>query len=365
MAPQTAANTASREPGLQAFSGSSEPERSVERLKHDETRAALRAAVAPFQRSRTARAVWQLVSSAGLYVTTLVLMYWSVHISYWLTLALAFPAAGFLIRTFIVQHDCGHGCFFASKRLNDAIGTVFGVLTLAPYGNWRRQHAQHHANWNNLDRREHGADIYSACLTVEEYRARSPLQRLLYRLPRHPLFAHFVFPPLVFLLLYRFPFDTPRTWTAERRSVWATNAAIAGWVVLLGTLLGFGAVAMVQLPIVVITTITGVWLFSVQHRFETARWLRAGEWNFQLAAMAGSSYLKLPRWLQWMTGNIGFHHIHHLAPRIPNYRLEDCYRSTAILREQPPLSLRTALRAPSLTLWDEASAKLVGFNAAK
>jgi omega-6 fatty acid desaturase (delta-12 desaturase) len=328
----------------------------------DDNRAALRAAVEPFQRPIAARACRQLFSSLGLYVVTLALMYWSLHLSYWLTLAIAFPAAGLLVRTFIVQHDCGHGSFFGSQRANDVVGSICSVLTLAPYGNWRRQHAQHHANWNNLDRREHGADIYTACLTVDEYRSRSPMQRLLYRLPRHPLLAHFVFPPLVFLLLYRIPFDTPREWTAERRSVWATNAAIAAWVVLLGMLLGFGAVAMVQLPIVAITTIAGVWLFSVQHRFETARWLRAKEWNFHLAALSGSSYLKLPRWLQWMTGNIGFHHIHHLAPRVPNYRLEDCYRGAAILRAETPLNLRTALRAATLTLWDESSEKLVRFR---
>jgi omega-6 fatty acid desaturase (delta-12 desaturase) len=334
----------------------------TERRIQSKTRAALRAAVEPFERPSTARAVWQICSSAALYVATIALMYWSLQVSYWLTLALAFPAAGFLVRTFIVQHDCGHGSFFGSKRANDILGSIFGVLTLAPYGNWRRQHAQHHANWNNLDCREHGADIYTGCLTVEEYQSRSPFRRLLYRLPRHPLLAHLVFPPLVFLLLYRVPFDTPREWTAERRSVWATNAAIAGCILLLGNVLGFGAVALVQLPIVVISTIAGVWLFSVQHRFETARWLRAGEWNFQLAALRGSSYLKLPRWLQWMTGNIGFHHIHHLATRIPNYRLEDCYRGAAILRRETPLNLRCALRASTLTLWDETAERLVRFK---
>jgi len=327
-----------------------------------EARAALRAAVEPFERPSTPRAVWQICTSVGLYAATLSLMYWSLHLSYWLTLLLAFPASGFLVRTFIVQHDCGHGSFFGSTRANDVLGSVLGMLTLAPYGNWRRQHTQHHANWNNLDRREHGADIYTACLTVEEYRSRSSFQRLLYRLPRHPLLAHFVFPPLVFLLLYRFPFDTPRSWTAERRSVWTTNAAIAGCILLLGTMLGFGAVALVQLPIVAITTIGGVWLFSVQHRFETARWLRMGEWNFQLAALSGSSYLELPHWLQWMTGNIGFHHIHHLSPRVPNYRLEDCYRGAAILRQVTPLRFRTALRASTLTLWDEAAQQLVRFS---
>lgn len=328
-------------------------------------RMGLREAVGLFQQPDATRAIWQIASSVVLYITTLVVMYWSLHLSYWLTLALVFPACGFLIRTFIIQHDCGHGSFLGSKRANDIVGSVCGVLTLVPYENWLRQHAQHHANWNNLDRREHGADIYSACLTVQEYRSRSPTRRLLYRLPRHPLLAHFVFPPLVFLFLYRFPFDTPRTWRSERRSVWVTDVIIAGCITLLGSFVGFRSVAMVQLPIVLFTTIVGVWLFSIQHRFDTARWMRAGEWNFRLAALTGSSYLELPRWLQWLTGNIGFHHIHHLAPRIPNYRLEECYRSSARLREQTPLSLLAALHASSLTLWDEATQKLVRFRDAR
>jgi len=327
-----------------------------------ETRSALRAAVEPFEHPSILRASWQLFSSLGFHVATLALMYWSLDYSWWLTLAFALPASGFLVRTFIVQHDCGHGSFFGSRFANDIVGSVCSVFTLAPYLNWRRQHSQHHANWNNLDRREHGADIYTACLTVEEYQSLSPLRRLFYRLPRHPLPAHFVIPPLVFLLLYRIPFDTPRKWTAERHSVWLTNLAIVSCVLLLARFTGFRAVMMVQLPIIVITTIAGAWLFSVQHRFETARWLRGPEWSFQAAALTGSSYLKLPRWLQWTTGNIGFHHIHHLAPHIPNYRLADCYRSAAILREETPLSLRTALRATTLTLWDEGKKRLVRFR---
>jgi acyl-lipid omega-6 desaturase (Delta-12 desaturase) len=327
-----------------------------------DARATLRAAVAPFEKPSLALGIVQLFTSAGLYLAAVALMYWSLHVSYWLTLALAFPAAGFLVRTFIIQHDCGHGSFFASQRANNILGAILGVLTLAPYQNWRRQHSQHHANWNNLDRRESGADIYSTCLTVEEYRERSPWQRLLYRLPRHPVLAHFIFPPLVFILLYRFPFDTPKDWTAERRSVLGTNLAIAAWVVALGLIFGFRAVLMVHLPIVTITTVAGVWLFSVQHRFEAAHWSRKEDWTYQDASLRGTSYLKLPRVLQFMSGNIGFHHIHHLAPRVPNYRLEACYASDAILREEAPLTLRTAMNASSLTLWDEVQQKLVPFR---
>ena len=327
-------------------------------------RTALRVAVVPFENPSLKLGVLQLVTSIGLYLATIAAMYWSLQVSYWLTLALAFPASGFLVRTFIVQHDCGHGSFLRSPLANNVIGTVCGVLTLAPYWSWRRQHAQHHANWNNLDRRESGADIYSTCLTVKEYRAYTPWQRLLYRLPRHPALAHIVFPPLIFALLYRFPFDMPNSWKAERRSVVMTNIAILVWVVGLGLWLGFTSVLLVHLPVIAITTICGVWLFSVQHRFDTARWLRQGDWSFHEASLRGTSYLRLPRVLQWLTGNIGFHHIHHLAPRVPNYRLEACYASDSLLQVENPQSLRSGLGATRLTLWDEDRQQLVPFKAA-
>lgn len=331
----------------------------------DTSRKDLRAAIAPFESSSLALSVLQLATSAGLYIALCVLMYWSLHVSYWLTLLLAVPAGAALVRTFIIQHDCGHGSFLGSPRANNVVGTMCGVLTLAPYSNWARQHAQHHANWNNLDRRDSGADIYSTCLTVAEYNARSPWSRFFYRLPRHPLIANIVFPPLVFMLLYRFSFDTPKSWLRERRSVWLTNAAVAAWVLALGFWLGFGAVALVQIPIIVVTTIVGFWLFSVQHRFEEGAWLRQPEWSFDAAAMQGSSHLALPRVLHWATGNIGYHHIHHLSPRIPNYRLAACHRSSAMLRPETSLSLARALGAGNLTLWDEAKGKLVRFRDAR
>jgi omega-6 fatty acid desaturase (delta-12 desaturase) len=324
--------------------------------------AVLRAAVAPFETPSVSRAVFQLFTSLGLYLLLVGLMYWSLSYSYWLTLILSPMAAGLLIRTFIVQHDCGHGSFFRSPRANDITGAVLGLFTLAPYRSWRRQHAQHHANWNNLDRRESGTDIYSACLTVKEYGALSRRQRLLYRLVRHPLIAHIVIPPLVFLVLYRVPFDTPSDWVRERWSVHLTNTSLAAVAVMLGLMFGFDAVLKVQFPIIVVTTIVGVWLFSVQHRFDQARWLRQADWSFQTAAMKGTSYLELPRVLQWFTGNIGFHHIHHLSPRVPNYKLEACHRASAVLREEEPLTLSRAFGAGNLTLWDEARKKLVRFR---
>jgi acyl-lipid omega-6 desaturase (Delta-12 desaturase) len=324
-------------------------------------RAALREAVAPFETPSLALGLGQIVTSIVFYIAAVGTMYWSFGVSYALTLLLAIPASVFLVRVFIVQHDCGHGSFLAWRRGNDLLGATCGVLTLVPYANWRRQHAGHHANWNNLDRRESGADIYSTCLTVSEYRALSPPRRFFYRLWRHPVMANILFPHLVFLLLYRTPFDTPKSWIRERKSVWTTNLAILTVFVALGLSFGFVEVLMVQLPIVFVTSVIGVWLFSVQHRFEDARWMRRGEWNFADAALHGSSYLALPRFLQWMTGNIGFHHIHHLSQRIPNYRLAACHRGNPALHPESPLTLLGAVRAARFTLWDEESGRLVRF----
>lgn len=326
------------------------------------SREELRAAVAPFEHSSLPLGVCQIVTTLGLYVATVGLMYWSFPISPILTLLLAVPAAIFLVRVFIVQHDCGHGSFFSSRRANDVLGSICGILTLAPYALWRKQHSAHHANWNNLDRRESGADFYSVCLTVEEYRTLGPWRRLLYRAPRHPLVSFFIIPPLVFLVLYRLPFDAPKTWTRERRAVWITDLAVfSAWATLVW-IFGLVAVVTVQLSIVMLSSIIGFWLFSVQHRFETARWMRKPDWTYMDAAMSGSSHLSLPRLLHWMTGNIGFHHIHHLSPRVPNYRLAACHHSNPILRPAGSLSLRRALSGSNLVLWDERAERLIRFR---
>lgn len=322
----------------------------------------LRASLAPYERPITAAGISQLITSFGPFIGTCALMYWLQQYSLWAAWALALPAAGFLVRIFIIQHDCGHGSFFRSKLANDIVGWVCGVMTLTPYASWRREHAVHHGNWNNLDRRATGSDIYTTCLTVAEYNALSPWRKLLYRVPRHPLIAHFIVPPLVFLLLYRVPFDIPKSWSRERRGVYLNNLAIAAVIVALGLVVGFGPVLIVQLPVMAIAAILGVWLFAVQHRFDGAEWARKQDWSHIGAALRGSSYLKLPRILQWFSGNIGFHHIHHLTPRIPNYRLADCYRSVAALRESEPLTLWPAFKAVCLNLWDEQQGKLVRFR---
>ncbi len=318
--------------------------------------------LARYENAVLAKSVLQLATSIGLFLAACAAMYWALHTSYVLTLVLAIPAGALLVRVFIVQHDCGHGAFFVSRRANDAVGMLCSLMTLTPYANWQRQHARHHGNWNNLDRRLSGADIYSSCLTLNEYRSLSARRRFIYRLTRHPIVAHLLLPPFIFAVLYRVPFDTPSAWRRERRSVYRTDAALVVLFGALGWLVGYEQVLLVQAPIILVSSIVGVWLFAVQHRFETALWARQDEWDFASAALEGCSYLRLPKVLQWFTGNIGFHHIHHLAPRVPNYRLEECYDAVPALRAVPPLSLWSALKSVTLTLWDEDGRKLIGIR---
>lgn len=319
-------------------------------------------AVARFQSPVPAKGIGQLATSFGCFLGLCAAMYVTVDLSYWLTLGLGLLASGFLVRIFIVQHDCGHGSFFASRRANDLLGVLCSLLTLAPYAAWRRQHAGHHGVWNHLDRRASGLDIYSACLTVTEYLALGRWRRWLYRLARHPIVSNILLPPLVFLVLYRLPFDMPKSWKRERRAVYATDLALVAIIGGQGLLLGFDRVAAVQLPIIVAASMIGVWLFSVQHRFEHALWVRHERWSFAAAALRGSSFLRLPAILQWFTGNIGFHHVHHLNPRIPNYRLQECHDSHAALQEVPVLTLGGALTAWRYTLWAEDENRMVGFS---
>lgn len=321
----------------------------------------LRSAVTPFQHPILGKSLWQLFTTIGFFLIACGGMYWSLRVSYFLTLILSVPTAALLVRVFIVQHDCGHGGFFAARWANDLVGMICSLLTLAPYANWRRQHGAHHGNWNNLDRRQSGADIYSSCTTVSEYRALSARAKFWHRFARHPIVAHLLLPPLVFLALYRVPFDTPRAWSHERWTVYATDLVLIVVFLAMGLSLGFWHVFLVQLPVAIVASIIGVWLFSVQHRFETTLWVRQAEWNFTAASIEGSSYLKLPRVLQWFTGNIGFHHIHHLDPRVPNYRLQECHEAVAAVRPKKPLTLSACFRSAGLMLWDEDKRKLVRF----
>jgi omega-6 fatty acid desaturase (delta-12 desaturase) len=319
----------------------------------------------PFQTPMLARSAAQIATSFGGFFATTTAMYLCLRLSVWVALPLSLLAAGFLVRIFIIQHDCGHGSFFRSRRANHLLGNLCSLLTLTPYAFWRRQHARHHGSWNNLDRRAaSGLDIYSSCLTVAEYLRLGPGRRRLYRVAHHPVVSHLILPPVVFLLLYRVPFDTTKEWRRERRAVYLTNVVLAGLIGGLGLAIGFYQVAAVQLPVMVVAAIIGVWLFSVQHRFESALWATDAEWSFAAAAMHGSSHLQLPRVLQWFTGNIGFHHVHHLNTRIPNYRLEECHAAVPDMQSAPVLTLRSAIAALRHALWDHELGHMVRFPVA-
>ncbi|MEZ5668513.1 MAG: fatty acid desaturase [Alphaproteobacteria bacterium] len=321
----------------------------------------LRDLTAPYQTPTDSESIAQIVTSLGGYLAVCAAMYALPEPPLWLILALALLAAGFLVRIFIIQHDCGHESFFRSRSANLAVGFVCGLLTMTPFQSWRRQHAGHHGIWNNLDRRQSGVDIYSSCITVREYRNFGRRRRFAYRASRHPIVANVLLPPLIFLLLYRFPFDTPKARWRERRSVYLTDAIVGAAVVVLGLLVGFDKVLLVQVPIIVAASIIGVWLFSVQHRFEATIWRRQPNWTHEDAAMHGSSHLDLPPVLRWFTGNIGFHHIHHLNPKLPNYRLRACHEANPELQTAPRLGLRRGLGHSRYALWDEDRSRMVSF----
>lgn len=329
---------------------------------------ALKAAVMKFQTPTIAESLWQIVNSVVPLIGVVVAMHYTLTVEAWwavpLFCALAVLGAGFVVRIFIIQHDCGHGSFFASQRANDWVGFFCGLFTFTPYANWARQHAGHHAVWNNLDRRHTGVDIYSTCITVAEYRAMSVSERLGLRFVRTPLVYLFLLPPVVFLLLYRLPFDTPREWRRERLSVHANNAMLLAAFIGMGLWLGFGNVLLVQLPIMALAAITGVFLFSVQHRFETTLWARGESWSAVDASLKGSSFLKLPAVLRWFTGNIGYHHIHHLNSRVPNYRLRAAHEALSLDRAIPVLTLGVALLNHRNALWDEDNSRMISFGEA-
>jgi len=316
----------------------------------------------PYQAPQLGMAVWQIASTFSLYFACTVAMYVSLRFSVWLTLLLAIPASGLVVRIFMLQHDCGHNSLFRSRRLNTIVGSVCSLVTFTPFAYWRRLHARHHGNWNNLDGRGIPADFFSDCVTVAEYSAMRRGQKLLYRLTHHPALVHFLLPPIVFILLYRLPFDTPSSCRAERISVYLLNFSLVALFAILMVNFGVSTVLLVHLPALVLAAIIGIWLFAVQHRFEDAQWVKQEDWNFAQAALQGTSYLKLPRVLQWFSGNIGLHHVHHLRPGIPNYRLQACHDAClAVTSEVTVLTLKDAFAAPSYALWDGDLHRMVPF----
>jgi omega-6 fatty acid desaturase (delta-12 desaturase) len=316
-----------------------------------------KAIVARYQRASLGRASWQVLNTHGSYVAVWCLLYRTLDVSWWLTLPLAILAGGLLVRIFIIFHDCGHGTFFASRTANNVLGFVSGVLTFTPYYQWRGDHALHHKTAGDLDRRGIG-DVWT--MTVQEYLEASRWKRFAYRLARNP-FVLFVLAPLfLFVVIQRFPSTRTTDW--ERRSVWWMNLTVLAMAAAMSWVFGVAHYVIVQTIVLSVAGTGGVWLFYVQHQFEDVYWERGQDWDYTAAALRGSSFYKLPRVLQWFSGNIGFHHVHHLSPRIPNYHLEACHRSDPLFRDVKPLTLVSSLRSFPLRLWDESGKQLVGYR---
>lgn len=318
----------------------------------------LRRAIAVHRGSRVWAAATQLIVTTFLFVFSWWCMWRSRELGFWAPLLLSVPTAGFLVRLFILQHDCGHGSMFASPKLNRLVGVLLSALTFTPYQCWRRQHAEHHATNGQLDHRGIG-DVTT--WTVAEYYSATPWQRLKYRLYRNPLILFGVGPVIYFAVLQRIPWLLPTTWPKERQSVMWTNvmllvvySAAAWWI-------GPWTFFSLHLPVVVLASSVGSWLFFVQHQFPDTYWQHDGTWDFARAAIEGSSFLDLPAPLRWITANIGYHHIHHLDSRIPNYSLVECHHAHQELQAARRLTLRDGLRYGKLKLWDESTQELITF----
>jgi len=314
--------------------------------------------LARYRQPSSPRSILEIVITIVPLVALWALIWATLDLGYGFSLLLAVPAAGFLVRLFMIQHDCSHGAFFRHRHANDWVGRVIGVLTLTPYGHWRRTHAMHHATSGNLGRRGFG-DVNT--LTVREYRGLSPWDKLRYRLYRHPLVMFGVGPAYLFILQHRLPVGLWRGW-GPWLSTMSTNVAIAAASVALIWLIGFKAFLMVHLPIVLLAGSIGVWLFYVQHQFERTTWAEAADWNLHHSALHGSSHYDLPAILRWFTANIGVHHVHHLCSRIPYYRLPRVLRDHPELRGIGRLTLLQSFRCVRLALWDEAQHRLVSFR---
>lgn len=319
------------------------------------------AALARYREPRLRRSLGELAVTIVPFIGLWIAIWASLEHAYWLSLLLGVLAAGFLVRLFMIQHDCGHGSFFRRRLPNDLLGRAISVLTLTPYGEWRHTHAMHHATSGNLSRRGIG-DVET--LTVEEFRRLPAWRRLRYRLYRNPLVLLGFGPLFLFVVKYRVPTRpleaTGRAWL----SAMSTNLAVAAVISLMIYLVGVRDLLLIQLPITLLASTIGVWLFYVQHQFEHAWWEESAKWSPHASALHGSSHYDLPQPLRWLTANIGMHHVHHLSSRIPSYRLSEVLRDHPELREVSRLTLRQSLGCLRLALWDEDKRRLVSFREA-
>ncbi|KYG34772.1 fatty acid desaturase [Alkalihalobacillus trypoxylicola] len=325
-----------------------------------EQQKALRKQVAPYEKSNRHKSITQLFNTLVPFVLLWIGAYYLLEISIWLSLGLSVIAGGFLVRVFIIFHDCCHHSFFKNRKVNKIIGTMTGVLTLFPYSKWGHEHSVHHATSGNLDKRGVG-DIWM--MTVDEYASASQLEKLQYRLYRNPFVMFVLGPIFVFLIQNRFNRKGARR--KERMNTYLTNLLIVASITLLCLTIGWQSFLLVQGPIFLVSGIAGVWLFYVQHTFEDSYFEVDQKWNYVLASVEGSSYYKLPKLLQWLTGNIGYHHVHHLSPRVPNYQLEKVHNEVSPLQHVPTITIKTSIASLKYHLWDENQKKFVGFRAAK
>jgi omega-6 fatty acid desaturase (delta-12 desaturase) len=328
--------------------------------------------VAPYRQPTLARSLWQLANTIIPFFALCYLMFLSFGYSYWLTLALAPIAAGFHLRIFIIFHDCGHGSYFKSAKANAIVGFFCGFLCFTPYYHWRHFHAVHHATVGNLDRRidgelmpitikkytQNNGDVLT--LTTKEYAQLSAQEKLFYRVYRNPLLLFVIMPLILFLVVHRF--SNPRAAKREKMSVFWVNIAWLITLVALTFTIGLVPFMLIMLPVMLISATIGVWLFYIQHQYEETYWQPMKRWDFATAALKGSSFYKLPKLLHFFTGNIGYHHIHHLNPRIPNYNLEKCHKSNPVFQDVVSITIGQSFKSITLRLWDEEQQKMVSYK---
>ena len=318
--------------------------------------------LAPYREPNVKRSVFELAVTIIPFIALWSCAWFASTISIWLAIPFMVAASGFLVRIFLIQHDCGHGAFFRNRATNDWVGRCLGVLTFTPYADWKHNHAMHHASSGNLEHRGFG-DIDT--LTVREYEALSSWGKLSYRLYRNPLIMLGIGPAFVFVLRNRLPTGYFKASGGAWVSAIGTNAAILAVAALIVSLIGVEAFLIIQIPIVVLAATIGVWLFYVQHQFEETMWESPPDWDRHDAALYGSSHYDLPGWLRWMTANIGVHHVHHLSSVIPYYRLQEILKDHPQLAEVKRMTFIESLSCLKLRLWDEGQKRLVSFKEAR
>ncbi|MBU9722856.1 MULTISPECIES: fatty acid desaturase [Bacillaceae] len=322
--------------------------------------AKLKKDVSPFEKTNTKTSMKQIFNTLGPLLLLWYGAYLSLSVSYWLTLPLLVITAGFVVRTFIIFHDCCHQSFFKNRKANDILGTITGIITLVPYQQWKNSHNIHHASSSNLDKRGTG-DMW--IMTVDEYMEASIWKKIAYRFYRNPFVMLVLGPVAVFLIQYRFNVKGAKR--KEKINTHVTNLGIVGLYAGLTVLIGWEAFLMIQGPVLLVSGMLGIWLFYVQHQFEETYFEHDEEWSYVQAAVDGSSYYKLPKVLQWVTGNIGFHHVHHLSPRVPNYNLEKAHNATPPLQKATTITVKTSLKSLNFRLWDEDRKEFISFKGLK